>query len=190
MDSVNRIDVKTFETSFDILVLCIATSSTIFFMIHESESDRARQTAERIKKNWGQDLGVFEVESANRFGEIVVVIGCISKEDRERIERAIIREKNDVPFYFSYPIWYIGGLVPGSTEKFVNMLRDPKNVTYGTKEWDAKEKIQKELVLRDEGIWASWNQVQRRKFISDWIKKERKRIKGYANCGDKFLLPD
>ena len=158
--------------------------------MHESEWEQARKTAERIKKIWGQDPGVFEILPANRFGEIVVVIGCISKEDRERVESKIIREKGDVTFYFSSPIWYIGGLVPGSTEKFEDMLRDPKNVTYGTKEWDAKEKFQKALVRRDEELWASWNEVQRRKFISDWIKKERKRIDGYANCGDKFLLPD
>jgi hypothetical protein len=172
------------------LTLCTVLSSTIFFAMHDSEWERACKTAERIKKLWGQDSGVFEISPANRFGEIVVVVGCISKEDRERVERKILREKSDAPFYFSYPIWYVGGLVPGSTEKFEDMLRDPKNVTYGTKEWEAKEAFQKELIRRDEDLWASWNEVQRRKFTSDWIKKERKRIKGYANCGDKFLLPD
>jgi hypothetical protein len=158
--------------------------------MHDSESERAHKTAERLKRIWGQDLGVFEIQPANRFGDIVVAIGCISEEERERIERAIIREPGDVRFYFQSPIWPIGGLVPGSTEKFEERLQDPRNVTYGTKEWEETERIQRDLIRRDVELWASWSQDKRRKFISDWIKKVRKRIKGYANCGDKFLLPD
>jgi hypothetical protein len=149
-----------------------------------------QKASDELKNKYGADRGVFSINPANRFGDLVISISCVTREDADRLDREIPDPFHGFHIHFSAPIWGIAGLVPENKKKFEEILYDQRYMTSGTEAFKIGEAFIEKATKDDSSIWASWNEEQRQKFISDRIKKERQRIKGYANCGDKFLLPD
>jgi hypothetical protein len=45
--------------------------------------------AEKLKCEMGNDYGVYEILTANRFGTDTIVVGCVTNEDCKRIAKKI-----------------------------------------------------------------------------------------------------
>ena len=146
--------------------------------------------ANKLYKEYCNDWGVYNISKANRFGGRVISIFCISNDDRDRLDKLINDPYEGFHIHFTSPIWGIGGLNKENLKKFKEMLADPENVTYGTEKYNAFEKYQDEIIQEDNRIWKAMSDSQKKIWISNYIKNRRKRIPKFANCGDKFLLPE
>jgi hypothetical protein len=140
-----------------------------------------------LTKKYGNDRGVFDISLANRFGSEKAIVGCVSKEDFLRLKPIISKEFNPDLLHYWTPIWFTGSLIPELGKKLEEMIRDARYMTGGTEEhaiYIAKRNL---VIDEEEKLWNSWTETERLQFIRRWIIKQRKRIPGYANCGDKFF---
>jgi hypothetical protein len=155
----------------------------------ESDLEKA---AKEFKSLYGGNWGIVNVSPADRFGEAAISVTYVSKEDFEDLSKALPNTFKGFPIRLSGAMWGIGGLTPDSadTKQFLKWVFTPPYNVGGTQANKELDVLQKKVLAADSSVWTSWSKEQRRKFVSDWIKKERRRIDGFGNCGDKFLLPD
>jgi hypothetical protein len=182
MDTINKvkINLKLF------ILFSIIFYGVLMTYCNNSNFAKAEQIAEELKTTYCKDFGIYDIRAVKRFGEIVVAVSCISKADHIRIKQTISgRYKQQ--FYFSSPIWTIGGLTPENAKLFETMLQDSRYTHYGTNENKILEEFQNKIIVEDERKWEMWTVLQKKEWIKEYILKTRKRIPGFANCGDKFL---
>lgn len=143
--------------------------------------------ANKLFNEYCKDWGIYDIRRANRFDERVISIACITDSDRIRLDKSIVDPYLGFHIHFTSPLWGIGGLTPENAGKFEAMLQDRRYTHYGTNENKILEEFQEKIIAEDEQKWGMWTQPQRRNWIKEYILKTRKRIPGFANCGDKFL---
>jgi hypothetical protein len=172
--------------------LQIVGIAVILFLMCNSNLQwrKAHQVADILIDKYRANESIFDIRVANRFGEIVVVVSCVTEEDRLKMIDEIEDRYADVQFYFAGPIWPVGGLNPENAKKFESMLQSGEYSEYGTPKSKELDAFGDKIIQEDKVTWANWTNEQRRKWISDYIKKTRKRIPGFANCGDKFLIKE
>jgi hypothetical protein len=144
----------------------------------------------QFKEKYGGDPGIYSINPADRFGHLSIAVSCIAKKDVERLGKIEPDSFQGYPVHFTGPAWGIGGLVRENKEKFQKMLQDQRYFTSGTPESKLTEEFVEAAVTQDSQVWESWSDKQRADWTRDFILEKRKGNKTFANCGDKFLLPD
>jgi hypothetical protein len=140
-----------------------------------------------IKEKHGDDLGIYDVFLADRFGSDKVVVCCVSKKDKQRLMPSILKEYKREMVYFTSPIWSIGTLIPELGKKIEQMRSNERSHVDGTEEYIQYKEKRDFVIDEEEKLWNSWTEMQKLKFIRQWIKKKRKNEPKYAICGDKFF---
>ncbi|HKP95219.1 MAG TPA: hypothetical protein VJ385_05625 [Fibrobacteria bacterium] len=146
------------------------------------------QNATVLLEQFGADWGVVDIRPTNRFGENVVAIRFVTKEDYERLQLEFSRACS-CQLFFHYPLWPIGGLIEGNTERVEKMLLAPIDA-HDKEAAVRRERVVDEFISEDLKVWVSWASSKRRAFVKEFIERKRVRDPGYANCGDKFLIPN
>jgi hypothetical protein len=143
--------------------------------------------SEETKAKYGADTGIYDISPANRFGEPVVSVSCITRADAERLAALIDDPYKGCHIHLRAPMWGVGELVPENDRAFKAMLHKRDNVTYGT---DGNRELQafiRRAIEEDSRVWESWPAQERTRWIASRIRNARKTNPSFANCGDKFL---
>jgi hypothetical protein len=147
------------------------------------------EAVEKIKVNLGNDSGVYHICPGNRFGDQVIAIFCITDQDCDRIITSTFSRFEGFNIYVSSPIWGVGNLLPEYGKKILEVMKnEEKSNIYGTQEQKALETLCHETMMEEKKYWESLSEKAKKEFLNYWIRKERKRIPDFANCGDKFLI--
>ena len=142
---------------------------------------------EKIKSKIVLDPGVFDVSPSNRFGDYVISIGCITDKDRERIDKIIPDPFEGYHIHLYGPIWGIGGLKPENKKKFEELIKIREYVTSGTEQNRQLHQFKTMIIEEDKVIWSSMTDIQRKKWLKEYIIKRRAIDSHFGNCADKFL---
>jgi hypothetical protein len=141
-----------------------------------------------LRERFGSDWGVVDIRPMNRFGESVIAVQFASREDVERL-RLEFGKATSCQIYFQTQIWSIGGLIKGNTERAEKVLLAPVE-SRDVQAMKRRQQLVDEFSFADQKVWDAWSPKERRAYLRNFIKEKRERDPGYANCGDKFLLPD
>jgi len=147
------------------------------------------ESVDKIKKLLCNDSGVYHIDFGDRFGSETIMVCCVTVGDSERVKK-ILSDKFD-GYYVNVmsPIWGVGNLLPEYANRIVEMSSNNKmSMVYGSAEQKILNQLYDEAISKEEKYWNSLTDAAKREFINFWIKKQRKRIPDFANCGDKFLL--
>jgi hypothetical protein len=181
MATFNRIKQKT--------LLCFAILFSFFITCREHETQmNLDEVAKELKAKYCNDPGIFSINPANRFGDNVISIGCISEQDRERVDALIQDPYKGFHIHFTCPIWGIGDLIPKYQKEIEKLRKTHEYNVYGTPQHDYLERLQKEAVIEERKLWNGWSQEEKSKFLNYYIKKLKDRDPRFVNCGDKFII--
>ncbi len=146
---------------------------------------------DRLKNKYAQDWGVLAIYSSAQLDVSEIVIEVVSDDDLNRIKFETGGKWEGIQIHFLGPIYSTGQLNPEYEKRILDLYNDPEYFHYGFPE---KQKLRSSLYtearIDGSNLWKGMNEFDRRKFLSEYIKKKRKVIPKFANCGDKFLLPD
>ena len=93
--------------------------------------------------------------------------------------------------HFVGPIYSTGQLNPKYEKMILGFSDDPENFSSAFPEKrEVVRKVYLEAKVDGYKRWVGMNSDEQRRFLSTYIKRKRKLVPAYANCGDKFLLPD
>lgn len=141
-----------------------------------------------LKGQFGGDAGIYNIWYGNRFGTDVLVVECISDDDKARLKSIMPNTFKNFLVHFTSPIWGIGNLLPTYREK-IKLLVDMGGNYFatGTKENEHLLALYEEARKKEQEYWTSLSGEQRKKYLADFIKEKREKKPSFANCGDKFL---
>jgi hypothetical protein len=165
--------------------------SILFLGCSLGESD-LEKAAKEFRTLHGGNWGVVDISHADRFGEAIISVRFVSKEDYENLKASLSNDFKGFPVRFTGPIWGIGGLAPDSadTQTLANWVHTPPYNVSGTPANKEMKALADKVEATDSTIWFSMDKKARKTFVADWIQKERAKGLNYSNCGDKFLRPD
>lgn len=167
----------------------IITNASLFFVLIAMTSceDRLESSSKELKALYCLDRGVYHVSPADRFGTAVIVVQCISKRDKVRIEKMIGERFKDFPIYYMAPIWSVGELLSVHGKRILEIEADGSYAVSGS---EARKKLgeQYDLAEKEEAAyWDSLPESEQTKIIREVIIKRREIDERFANCGDKYL---
>jgi hypothetical protein len=154
-----------------------------------SDSDLPK-AAKAFREKIQQDNGVYTVEFGHRFVSDVIIVGCVTAVDKERVQSDIGVSYFGHEIHYVAPIWGVAGLDSANKETLEKMLQDPRYMTAHTAEWEQSQVFIKQANVKDMEIWSSWSPEEKGAWLKKFIIDRRRTDPMYANCGDKFLLPD
>lgn len=161
-----------------------------FFMTIGCGESGLSKSAAALRDGIRNDNGVYTVEFGNRFGSDVILVGCVTADDHARIRSEVGEKYAGFEVHYVSPIWGIAGLDSSNKAAFEAMLQDTRYMTFGTDEWKLGQEFIKKASAKDAEIWGAWSLKEKKDWLKKFILERRKIDPQYANCGDKFLLPD
>ena len=150
---------------------------------------------QEVKDKLCDEHGVYDISYGNRYGEEVISISCISKDECEKIKNIICDKFEGRPLnqykrdqlHFSSSIWGTGELLPQIYPDLNDFHYEEKQRAYVSKGVLISEADFKNMQKQELEYWMSLKPEQQKDWIKNHILKWRKKIPNYANCGDKFL---
>lgn len=175
--------ISIFIISFVVILLILKVNGNM------TDSQMANQAAAELRNKFKDRTEIYDISYGNRFGELLIVVSCVSPESAKRIMAVLPNSFMDFRIYFHKRIWNRCDILPEIGRKIDSMVGEPyySNTPEGQEELT---KLIKETIEKENKIWSSWSQDEQRKFVSDLIKNRRKDDPAFANCGDKFLIDD
>jgi len=159
-------------------------------MLSSCNNSDLPKAAETLRNKIQDDNGVYTVEFGQRFVSDVIIVGCVTAMDKARVRRDIGESFSGHEIHYVSPIWGVAGLDSANKEALEKMLQDPRYMTAHTPEWDQAQIFIQQATARDMEIWNSWSESEKKAWLNKFISERRSIDPQYANCGDKFLLPD
>lgn len=169
--------------------ICLLWLTALMGCMRESGLKKLQLASLDFKLAYCHIGSVFHITWGDRFGEKIIHVEVISPQDESEVRKQLPDEFQGFRVYIVSPIWHTGELVPELNRQMEEMMNQDYYRANPKGQWEATQ-FGRKIVEAEKSVWTSWSDKQKRDFIRSIILERRKKIPGYANCGDKFLTVD
>jgi hypothetical protein len=151
------------------------------------EGEILHSISKAINKLLIDDFGFVGACPANRFGEPVVIVQCVDKESKFRIENLLKENNLSTSAYYMSPIWGTGQLKTEYLDEINRKIRLPEYCTHGTKYFEEFRIFMDKVTREEQEKWNSMTQSEKSYFLKVYINDHWAHFKNYGESAKKFL---